>query len=51
MTLTLLKWGLGSPPGLPKIQSLIIGVKTPPLEVFFVSLERFQSVDVENGLA
>jgi len=27
MKLTLPKWGLGSPPGLPKLQSLIVGVK------------------------
>jgi len=50
MTLTLLKWGLGSPPGLPKFQSSIAGVKTPRLEVFFISLESYGSVDVENGL-
>jgi hypothetical protein len=48
MTLTLPKWGLGSPPGLRdsrtsgllKSQNLIVGVKTPRLEVFFISLER-----------
>jgi hypothetical protein len=51
MTLTLPKCGLGSPPGLPKIQSSIAGVKTPCLEVFFTPLEKFWSVDVENGLA
>jgi hypothetical protein len=51
MTLTLPKWGLGSPLGLPKLQSLITRVKTPRLEVFFMSLENYQSVDVENGLA
>jgi hypothetical protein len=51
MRLTFLKWGLGSPPELPKLQSLITGVKTPCLEVFFISLERYRSVDVENGLA
>jgi len=50
MTLTLPKWGLGSPPGLLKLQSLILGVKTPLLEAFFISLESYQSVDVENGL-
>ncbi len=32
MTLTLPKWGLGSPPELPKLQSSIAGVKTPCLE-------------------
>jgi hypothetical protein len=40
-----------SPPGLPKTQSSIAGVKTPRLEVLFISLERSQSLDVENGLA
>jgi hypothetical protein len=51
MTLTLLTWGLGSPLGLPKLQSLIVGGQTPCIEVFFISLESYQSVDVENGLA
>jgi hypothetical protein len=37
MTLTFLKWGLGNPPGLPKTQNSIAGVKTPCLEVFFLS--------------
>jgi hypothetical protein len=51
MTLTFLKWGLGSPLGLPKFQSSIARVKTPHIEVFFISLESYQNVDVENGLA
>jgi hypothetical protein len=51
MKLTLPKWGLGSPPGLPKLQSSIVGVKTPCIRVFFISLENYHSVDVENGLA
>jgi hypothetical protein len=51
MTLTLPKWGLESPPGLPKLQSSIARVKTPCLEVLFISLKSYQSVDVENGLA
>jgi hypothetical protein len=51
MTLTLPKWGLGSPLGLPKLQSSISGVTTPRIEAFFISLESYQSVDVENGLA
>jgi hypothetical protein len=51
MKLTLPKWGLGSPPGLPKLHSSIAGVKTPRIRVFFISLESYQSVDVENGLA
>ncbi len=50
-TLTLPKWGLGSHPGLPKLQSSIAGVKKPRLEVFLMSLESYGSVDVENGLA
>jgi hypothetical protein len=48
--LTLLKMGLGSPLGLPKIQNVIIGVKTPHIEVFFILLERSRNVDVQNGL-
>jgi hypothetical protein len=51
MKLTLPKWGLGSPSGLLKLQSSIAGVKTPRIKVFFISLERNQSVDVENELA
>jgi len=51
MKLTFPKWGLGSPPGLPKLQSSIAGVKTPCIGVFIISLERYQSVDVENGFA
>jgi hypothetical protein len=51
MTLTLPKWGLGSPPGLSKLQSGIAGVKTPCIEVFFILLESYESVDVENELA
>ncbi len=51
MRLTLPKWALGSPEGLPKFQSSIAGVKTPCIEAFFISLESYQSVDVENGLA
>jgi len=51
MKLTLPKLGLGSPLGLPKIQNSIIGVKTPLIGVFFISLESYWSVDVENGLA
>jgi hypothetical protein len=51
MTFTLPKWGLGSPPWLPKTQSSIARVKKPCLDVFFLPLERSWSVDVENGLA
>jgi hypothetical protein len=29
-------WGLGSPPGLPKLQSSIARLKTPRLEAFFI---------------
>jgi hypothetical protein len=49
-TFTPPKWGLRSPPGLPKLQSSNAGVKTPRLETFFMSLENYWSVDVENGL-
>jgi hypothetical protein len=51
MRLTLLKWELGSPPGLPKLQSLIAGVKTLRIEAFFISLESYQNINVKNGLA
>jgi hypothetical protein len=51
MKFTLPKLGLGSPPRLPKFQSSIAGVKTPRIWVIFISLESYQSVDVENGLA
>jgi hypothetical protein len=51
MRLTLPKWELGSPPGLPKLQSSISGIKTPRIGAFFISLESYRSVDVENGLA
>jgi hypothetical protein len=51
MKLTLPKWGLGSPSGLPKFQSSTAEVKTPYIGVFFTSLKSYQSVDVEDGLA
>jgi hypothetical protein len=51
MKLTLPKLGLGSHVGLKNFQSSITGVKTPRIEVFFISLENYRSVDVENGLA
>ncbi len=51
MKLTLPKWGLGSLSGLPKFQSSISGVKTPCIGLLFMSLERYQSADVGNGLA
>ncbi len=51
MKLTPPKVGTWSPPGLPKTQSSIAGVKTPRSGVFFVSLERSWRVDVQNGLA
>jgi hypothetical protein len=51
MTLTLPKWELGSPPGPPKLQNLISKLNTPCIEAFFISLESYQSVNVENGLA
>ncbi len=48
--LTFPKMGLRSPSGFLKIQNAIIGVKTPCIDVFFIPLERFWSVDVQNGL-
>jgi hypothetical protein len=50
ITLTLSKWGLGSPPRLPKLQSSNAGVKTLYIGVLFISLESYQNVNVENGL-
>jgi hypothetical protein len=50
MKLALPKWELGSQSRLPKFQSSIVGVKTPRIEAFFISLESYQSIDVENGL-
>jgi len=47
MKFTLPKWGLGSPLGLPKLQSLIVGDKTPRIGVFFISLESYWSLNVE----
>jgi hypothetical protein len=41
MKLTLLNLGLGSPLGLPKLQSSIARVKTPRIKVFFISLESY----------
>jgi len=38
--LTLPKMGLGSPPGLLKTQNAIARVKTPCIEVYFISLKR-----------
>jgi hypothetical protein len=45
------RWGLGSLMGLPKLQSSIAKVETLCIETFFIPLERYRSVDVENGLA
>jgi hypothetical protein len=43
--------GVGVPKGLLNLQSAIAGAKSPCLEEFFISLKRFWSVDVQNGLA
>jgi hypothetical protein len=51
MQLTLPKVGKLSPPGLPKTQKTILGVKSPCLGVLFISMESSWSVDVQNGLA
>jgi hypothetical protein len=45
------KWELGIPPGIPKLQSAIARIETPCIGVFFISLESYRNVDVENGLA
>ncbi len=49
--LTLPKLGLGSPSGLSNLQNSIARVKTPCIEVFFIPLERFWILDIQNGLA
>jgi len=36
--------------GIPKNSESIAGVKTPHIEVFFISMERSWIVDVQNGL-
>jgi hypothetical protein len=51
MKLTFPKVRTWSPPGLPKTQSLISGVKKPRIGVFLISLKRSWSLDVQNGLA
>jgi hypothetical protein len=51
MTITLSKWGLGSPSGHSKFQNLIARVKTPRIKALFISLENYPNVDVENGFA
>jgi hypothetical protein len=43
------KVGSWSPTRLPKIQSSSSKVKTPCVEVFFISMKRSWSVDVQNG--
>jgi hypothetical protein len=37
--------------GTPETLELNCKGQTPRLEVFFISLENYQSVDVENGLS
>jgi len=51
MKLTSPKMGSWSPPGLPKIQSSSSRVKTPCIDVFFISMERSWSVDAQIDLA
>ncbi len=51
MRLTLPKVGTWNPLGLLQLQSSIVEVKTPCLDVFFIPLERPWNIDVENGLA
>ncbi len=40
-----------NPGGLLNVQRAIVGVKTQWIEEFFISLERYWNLDVENGLA
>jgi len=49
MKLTPPKVGSWSPPRLLKIQSSSSRVKTPRIEVLFISMERSWSVDAQNG--
>jgi len=51
MQLTLPKVRKLRPPGLPKTQKTILGVKSLCICAFFMSLERSQSVNVQNDLA
>jgi hypothetical protein len=51
MRLTLPKWGLGNPPRLLEVQSSIARVKTLCIGAFFISLESYWSLNVQNGLA
>jgi hypothetical protein len=51
MQLTLPKVGKWSPPGLPKTQKIIWGVKSPCIGAFFISMEMSWSVHAQNGLA
>ncbi len=44
-------FGSWSPNGVPKLQRTITKVKTPRLVEFFISLEIYWNVDVQNGLA
>jgi hypothetical protein len=41
MRLTLPEWELGSPPGLPETLEFDLGVKTPRIMSFFISLEIY----------
>ncbi len=51
MKLTPPKVGSWSPSGLPKTQSSSSRVKTPRIDVFFISMKSSWSVDAQNGLA
>jgi hypothetical protein len=51
MKLTLPKVGSWSSSGLPKTQSSNSRVKTPRIEVFFISMKISWSLDAQNGLA
>jgi hypothetical protein len=43
--------GVWSPSGLPNLQSAIAEVKIQWFEDFFISLERYSNVNVQNRLA
>jgi hypothetical protein len=44
-------WDLGTLRDSQNFRVRLQGSKTPCIGVFFISLESYQSVDVENGLA
>jgi hypothetical protein len=48
---TSIVFGSWGPSGFPKLQKAIARVKTPCPVDFFISLEKYWNLDVQNGLA